>query len=114
MRTGQDRARQVQQAIFILKDQAAIFLGRVPVLAMNQKRRTQAGGPCLDHREALWRLRANHAGHAAFQNTRLFARDFGQRFAKVLLMVDRDRGDNRQLRLVDDVGGIKPAAKADL
>ena len=51
---------------------------------------------------------------AAFDDPGLFARDFGQGFAQVLLMVDGNRGDDGQPGLVHHVRCIQPPAQPDL
>ena len=70
----------------------------VPVLALGQQRRAQRVRPRLDHLHRRVLLRADDAGHAALDDAGLFAGDLGQRLAKILLVVDRDRRDDRQPR----------------
>jgi hypothetical protein len=60
----------------------------MPMLAIDAKRHAQLFGPRLNHRQGLFRLRPDHARHAALQDPGLFARNLGQRLAQILLMVD--------------------------
>ena len=113
MRTGQVGQRQVQQAGFVLEHQAAILLGDVPVLTIGEQRRAHAGGLALDHGQPFVGLRANDHRDAAFDDSRLFKGDLGQGFAQILLMVDRDGGDDRQAR-GHHVGGIQTPAQTNL
>ena len=96
--SAQVRQRQIEQAGFILKDHPTVFFPCVPVLAMGQKGAPSSLGVGLDHRKRLVMLGADDAGHAALDDPGLFAGDFGHRFAKELLMIQIDRGDDRQAR----------------
>ena len=77
VRAGEVGQRQVEQAGLVLVDHAAAFGPDVPVLAVGQQRRAEAGGAGLDHREALVGLRADDAGHAALEDAGLFGGDLG-------------------------------------
>ncbi len=114
VRADQGGQGQVQQAGFILIDQATAFFPNMPVLAMHHQRRAKAVGGGLDHLQGLVRLRSDNAGHAAFDDARLFARDFGQGITQKLGVVDGDRRDHGQRRFVHHVGCVHLAAKADL
>ena len=85
-----------------------------PVLAVSQNRRSHPGSARLDHRQAIRLLWPHDYWHAPFDDPGLFTRDFGQRIAQILLMVDGYRGDNRQRRVIHHVGGVQPPTKPDL
>ena len=109
MVAGQIGARQIKQAALILIDHAPCFGRDMPLLAIGQKRRAQFRGAVFDHLKRGALLRADHTGHKTLDDASLLARDFGQRFAQILLMIDRHRGDHRQ-RGIDDIGRVQPPA----
>ncbi len=59
-------------------------------------------------------LRADDARHAALDDPGLFASDLGQGLAQILLMIQRNRRDERQRGAFNDVGRIQPPAQPDL
>ena len=114
VRAGQVGQRQVQQALLILIDQPTALGMGVPVLTVGHQRCTKALGAGFDHRKAIVHLRADDTRNKTLKDARLFARDFGKGFAKVLLMVDRHRGDDGKGRFFHDICRIQPPAKPDL
>jgi hypothetical protein len=78
------------------------------------------GDDCLDRAGAaqqlgssVRRLRRHDRGRAGFDDSRLFPRDLGERVTKVLLMVQTDRGNHRDVG-VDDIGRVPLTAESDL
>jgi hypothetical protein len=85
-----------------------------PVLAVDEQGRAQFSSAGLDHLACGVRLGSDDTGDTGLQDAGLLEGDLGQGLAQILLMVDRDRGDHRQRRAVDHVGGVQAAAEADL
>src|SRR6516162_6054877 len=72
-----------------------------------------AGGAALEDRIAdnvvgLGVLRQRDHQAVRADDSHLFARDFSDRVAEILLMIERDVGDNGNER-VDDVGSVESA-----
>ena len=108
-RPAKPRARQVEQPVLVLVDQAAVLgMGDPVAVADEQTGAPRRGGFALDHVER----RLGSAARRSTGRPRLmmpaFSRgDAGERVAEELLVVDRDRGDHRDERLGDDVGGVE-------
>ena len=105
---------KIEQSGIVLIDQAPALLGRRPVLAGDADRRLDPHGLAFDDRERGARLRGNDRRHRALEDPRLLRRDLGESVAEVLGMVERDRGDHASPAGARYVGGIEPAAQADL
>ena len=114
MRTGQVWQGKVQKPAFVLKDQPPAIFGHGPMLAKSQNRRPHPRGPGLDHGKAFVGLRPQDHRHAALDDPGLFPGNRGHRIAKKGLMVQTDRGDDRQARGFDHVRCIQPSAKTHL
>jgi hypothetical protein len=114
MPAKQSRRRQVEQPGFILIDQASALLGGGPFLAHDVQRRADVFGLAHDDRQRSFALTPDHSGHAAPQNGGFLGRDFLQRVAKQVDMIDRHRRDHARDRLFDHVRRIEPPAKTDL
>ena len=68
----------------------------------------------IKHRVGLNILVVDHNIAARFDDTRLSARNVGDGWSEFARMIQPDIGDDRELRCVDDVGGVQFAAKPDL
>ncbi len=86
----------------------------MPLLTIGKDRRAQLGRRRLNHLHGLILLGADDNGHTAFDDAGLFARNRGQGVAKELLMVDRNRRDDRHGGCVDHVGRVQTPAQPDL
>ena len=95
-------------------DQTTRFDADMPVLAIHQQWRAQRVCACFDDLKTIVFLWADDAGHTAFDDAGLFACNRAQRIAKVLLVVDRDRGDYGHQGTVNHIGRVQTPAKADL
>lgn len=73
----------------------------------------QRGGGLADGLVGIGVLRQGDKGAVGPQDAGFFAGDLGDGVAQVVLMVERDVGDDGDQR-VDDVGGVEASAKADL
>lgn len=91
-----------------------MLLPDLPVLPLERQRRPEPLGRRLDHRQRLGRLPPDDGRHPRLQDAGLLAGDLGEGLAKILLVVDRDRGDDRQARAIQNIGRIEPAAEPDL
>ena len=89
-----------------------MLLEGLPVLVGDGSIGAHALGRPLDHRARFVGLDADDGGPATLQDAGLFAGDQGQRVAQILLVVVVDGGDDRECRLVDDIGCVEPAAQA--
>jgi hypothetical protein len=114
MRAGQVGQGQIAQPVLVLIDKVPALVAHMPVLPMRQQRCPQPGGTRLDHLQRRRILRADNAGNQPLDDPRLFARDARQRVAKIPLVIHRHRGDDRQRRPRDHVGGVEPPAKPHL
>ena len=72
------RRRQIEQAVVVLIDEAAVFLARIPVLPRQFQRRAHALGALLDHRQRLIRLRRDDHRHATLDDAGFLRRDPAQ------------------------------------
>ncbi len=106
--------RQVEQLVLGLHHEAAALLIGVEVLAPGEQRRADAVCLATDHLVRFLLLLRDHDGHAGTQNAGLLECDLCQRRSELLGVVERDRRDDRQLRPVDHVGRVEPAAEANL
>ncbi len=111
---GQARARQVEQPVLVLEDKPAALGKGDPVAVAGEDRGGEPGGVRLDHLHHLRDLRCHHRRAAALDDARLLAGDLAERVAEELFVVERDRRDRRDQRIVDDIGGVVAAAKPDL
>ena len=111
---GEARARQVEEPVLVLEDQAAALGIGDPVAIAGKDRRAEPAGIRLDHVHHRSRLRRHHHRTAPLDDPGLLAGDLRQRVAEEFLVVHRDRRDRRDQRIVDDVGRIVAAAEADL
>ena len=73
----------------------------------------QVGGSFADGLIRLGVLGQGDKGAVGAKDAGLFAGDLCDGVAEIVLVVERDVGDDREQR-VDDVGGVQAAAEADL
>ena len=112
---GKARKRQIRKAEFVLVDQPAELLVGGEILPVD---RARAGKPVSRLDKHVQRpfvfLLADHDRAAALHDAGLFSRDQFDAIAEIGLVVERNRHDHRDRRLLDDIGGIEPAAEPDL
>ncbi len=72
----------------------------------------ESGGDFADGLVGFGVLRQRDEGAVRAEDTGLFAGDLGDGVAEVVLMVERDVGNDGD-QGVDDVGGVEAAAEAD-
>ena len=113
MAADEMRRRQIEKAAFVLEDKTAIFFPGVVIPPARDDRRAQAPRLTVEHRKGGVFLGAQNGERASFEDSGLFIRDFIDRRAEELGMIDRDRRDDRGRRARDDIGGIVPAAETD-
>ena len=94
IRCGSGRSRR---PAVVLEGHAAVLLPDLPVLALA----IASGAPTASARASIAASAsggcgADDAGHAGLEDAGLLAGDLGQRLAEVLLVVERDRGDDRR------------------
>jgi hypothetical protein len=91
MTAEQSWRRQIQQAAFVLVNQAPALDTDMPLLARAIERRTQAPRTALDRIERLGLLSGADHGNAALDDSGLFSRDRLQRRAEKFGVIDPDR-----------------------
>ena len=104
---------EVHQSALVLIDQPAALDADMPLLAGGVQRRALPARLRLDHGHRFALLLGRDHRHAALDDRSLLAGDRSQRVAEELGVVHADRRDDSGERLLDDIGGIEPAAKAD-
>ena len=114
MASVEARERQIEQARCGLEDETSMLLVHVEIAARHVQWRAELLGPALDHRERLPLLPADDARHARLQDAGLLAGDLRQGFAEKGHVVDGDRRDRGQQRLVHEIGRVEPSAEARL
>src|SRR5450830_1233085 len=97
------RRRQIEQARFILIDQASALLGGGPILAGNLQRRAEFRRLPFDHGERVAALRGDDRRHAALEDAGLLGRDLVERVPEKVGVVDRNARDDRGQWLVHHI-----------
>ena len=111
-RKARQRHHQRPLGIAILK--APVRDSEVPAAESGIEGRAHLLGNIRNRLQDVVGIIADHQRHAGLGDRRFLLRDDQRVGAEELLVVDAERGDPAHRRTVDDVGGIQPAAEADL
>src|SRR5438067_10930902 len=114
MTAGQAGERQVERAPFVAITQLSGACDRIPAPAAWKPWCAEFVRNLSDPRADRGRVELRDQRNAGLGDARLLGRDARQALAQKLLMIEREVGDPSYERAVDDVGGVEPAAKADL
>ncbi|SPU67707.1 Uncharacterised protein [Brucella neotomae] len=110
----QARQGQVDQPVFVLEHHAAMFLEGKEILTIDRNRAVETIGSRDEHfARRIERLETDDHRAVLLDDARLFGCDQFCRIAEIGLMIDRNRHDERDRRLGNDIGGVETPAKAD-
>ena len=113
MRADQSGRGQVEEAILGLNAQPAARFPGVELRAHQDQRRAERLRFGIDHRGASGALAGRDHGAARLEIP-AFSQAIGRVAAEQLHVVVVHRGDHADRRGGEDVGGVEPAAQADL
>ena len=114
MRAEQRRQRQPPLAAGIAEDHAIAVARCLPFPAVARKRRPSSPPRASNTASASGGCGPTTAGTPGLRMPAFSTAIGAQRVAEMLHMIERDRRQHAQLRAVDHVGRIEPAAEADL
>ena len=114
MTARQARRRQIEQAALVLEHQPAVFLVDVKIPVRDNSGSADAARLAQQDIARAVRLEADDRGSAALKNPGLLVSDFFNGAAEELLMVERNRGDDRGLRRRDHIGRVEASAEPGL
>jgi hypothetical protein len=107
--------RQVEQFVFILVSQTAVFLECKKILAIDAVRASVPFGGFDEHlARRFLALSADHHRRSRLDDTALFRRDQFHPVAEIGLVIERNRHDHGNSGMGDHVGCVKPPAETDL
>src|SRR5437588_6876162 len=102
--------RQIEQPAFVLINETAVLFARGEILAADNHGSAKPARLGFENGERVVVLLGKNGGDSALENAGFFDGDLLDRVAEKLGMVDRNRRDDRQCRLRDDIRRIDAAA----